>query len=126
MKPPPISLTCDCGEQASVRYGEPWTCSRCGRSYDTRDIPQREYQELVAVSRRYRMVGWVLMGAIAALTLFLALFGVPFQVFILLPAILLVWFTYVRPLLRRRYRRRIGELTSSWKLHGQSREEART
>ncbi len=126
MKAPAISLTCDCGEHGSVGYGERWTCPACGRRYDTRDIPQADYQELVDVTRRYRRLGWVLVGVIAALTLFMAVAGLPYQVFVMLPAILLVWFTYVRPIMRRRYRRRIGELTSSWQLHGEAREEVRT
>jgi hypothetical protein len=119
MKPPPISLTCDCGEQTSVAYGERWACPKCGRRYDTGDIPEGEYRELTELSRRYRRAGWALVTAAAAMTLFLALFGLPYQVFIVVPAILLVWFTYIRPILRRRYRRRIGELTSSWHLHGE-------
>jgi hypothetical protein len=126
MKAPPISLTCDCGEQASVGHGERWTCPACGRRYDTGDIPAAEYQELVDVARRYRLVGWVLVVVIAAMTLFLAVAGLPYQVFVMLPAILLVWFTYVRPVMRRRYRRRIAELTSSWQLHGETRGEVRT
>lgn len=121
VKAPPISLKCDCGAEASIAYGERWECPDCGRSYDTRDIPEHEYRELEGLSRRYRMAGWVLVSLIAGLTLFLALFGLPFQVFVALPMILLVWFVYVRPLLRRRYTRRLGELTATWELHGQGR-----
>ncbi len=119
MKAPPISLTCDCGAAAKLGYGERWTCPDCGRVYDTRDIPEGEYRELAGLSRRYRMIGFGLVAVLAAFTLFLVIFGLPFQVFIALPAVLLFWFTYVRPIMRRRYRRRIGELTSTWKLHGE-------
>jgi hypothetical protein len=119
MKAPPISLKCDCGAQAKLGYGERWTCPECGRAYDTRDIPEQEYRELAGLSRRYRMIGFGLVALLAALTLFLVIFGLPFQVFIALPAILLFWFTYVRPIMRRRYLRRTRELTSTWKLHGE-------
>jgi hypothetical protein len=117
VKPPEISLTCDCGEAARAAYGERWTCPVCGREYDTNQIPEADYRQLAELSRRYRRTGWILVSVVGALTLFLALFGLPFQVFIALPAILLAWFTYVRPIMHRRYRRRIGELTSTWNLH---------
>jgi Flp pilus assembly protein TadB len=121
MKAPPISLKCDCGAQAKVAYGERWQCPECGRSYDTRDIPEHEYRQLQGLSRRYRMIGLGLVAVLAAFTLFLVIYGLPFQVFIALPAILLFWFTYVRPIMRRRYKRRLGELTATWELHGEAR-----
>jgi hypothetical protein len=119
MKAPLISLTCDCGAQASVGYGERWRCEACGRTYDASHIPEREYQALVAIQRRYRSVGWALMGVLAVLVLALALSGQPIQIMAGLPVILIAWFTYGRPLMRRRYRRRIRELTRSWELHAE-------
>jgi hypothetical protein len=65
------------------------------------------------------MIGFGLVALLAAFTLFLVIFGLPFQVFIALPAILLFWFTYVRPIMRRRYLRRSRELTSTWSLRGE-------
>ena len=56
---------------------------------------------------------------IAAFVLLLALTAQEFQLFIGLPAILLVWFIYVRPFMRSRYRRRVGELQRSWTLRAE-------
>jgi hypothetical protein len=61
-------------------------------------------------------VGYAGVVLIAALVLLLALTAQPFQLFIGLPFILLLWFTYVRPLMRSRYRRRVGELQRTWTL----------
>ena len=119
-KAPAISLKCDCGTEASVGYRERWTCPSCGRVYNTSGIPEDDYAALLTMSRRYRRIGWALMGVIASITLFLMLFGYPFQVFIVIPGILIVWFTYVQPALRKKYRARMGELTKSWELTAES------
>ena len=49
----------------------------------------------------------------------LALTAQQFQIFIGLPGILLVWFIYVRPSMRSRYRRRVGELQRTWTLRAE-------
>ncbi len=115
MKPPPITLTCDCGESASVVFGERWTCPACGRVYDTSGIPPDEYRAIEAVARRYRRIGWALVGVVGAFTLFLALTNHPVQILVGLPAIVMVWFIYVRPLMRRRFRKALGT-TPTWNL----------
>lgn len=117
MAAPRITLRCDCGKsEALVAYGERWTCDACGRTYDTSTIPAGDYAAIQALRRRYRIVGYVGVVLVAAFVLLLALTAQEFQLFIGLPFILLVWFTYVRPLMRSRYRRRVVELQRTWTL----------
>jgi hypothetical protein len=116
MAAPRITLRCDCGAEALVAYGERWTCDACGRTYDTNRIPEADYQAIQDMRRRYRVAGYVGVSLVAALVLLLALTAQQFQLFIGLPFILIFWFMYVRPLMRSRYRRRVGELTRTWTL----------
>jgi hypothetical protein len=120
MAAPRITLRCDCGEsEALVAYGDQWTCDACGRTYDTTGIPAADFEAIQALRKRYRILGYTGVALIAALVLLLALTAQPFQLFIGLPFILLVWFTYVRPVMRSRYRRRVGELQRTWTLRAE-------
>ena len=119
MAAPRITLRCDCGTEALVAYGERWTCESCGRTYDTTGIPEADWRAIEDMRRRYRIVGYAGMVLIAAFVLLLALTAQEFQLFIGLPAILLVWFIYIRPFMRSRYRRRVGELQRSWTLRAE-------
>jgi hypothetical protein len=101
-----------------VAYGERWTCPRCGRAYDTNTIPAGEYHSIVSLRRRYQLIGWALAAAVAALVLFLAVANQPLQILAGLPLILLTWFLYVRPLLRRRFRRAIAD-RPRWDIHAE-------
>jgi len=116
---PRITLRCDCGAEEMVSYGERWTCAKCGRTYDTSQIPDGDYQAIQSLRRRYRIVGYACVALVAAFVLLLALTAQEFQLFIGLPFILLLWFTYVRPFMHRRYRRQVGELTRTWTLHAE-------
>jgi hypothetical protein len=119
MRAPRITLRCDCGADALVAYGERWTCESCGRTYDTTEIPDADFQAIQSLRRRYRLIGALGVALVAAFVLFLALTAQEFQLFIGLPTVLLVWFIYVRPLMRTRYRRRVLELTRSWTLRAE-------
>lgn len=116
MAAPRITLRCDCGAEALVAYGERWTCESCGRTYDTNDIPARDFAAIQAMRRRYRIAGYAGVTFVAALVLLLALTAQQYQLFIGLPFILILWFMYVRPIMRSRYRRRVGELQRTWTL----------
>ena len=117
MAAPRITLRCDCGKsEALVAYGERWTCDACGRTYDTNGIPAEDFAAIQAMRRRYRIIGYAGAILVAAFMLLLALTAQPFQLFIGLPFILLLWFTYVRPVMRSRYMRRVGELQRTWTL----------
>jgi hypothetical protein len=118
VKAPPITLRCDCGAEGKAAYGERWACSRCGREYDTSAIPAEQYRAILAVRRRYRATGWALAVVVAAFVLFLAVSNQPLQILAGLPLILVTWFMYVRPLLRRRFRRAIADLPT-WELHAE-------
>jgi hypothetical protein len=119
MKPPLISLTCDCGEQAGVAYGERWTCPGCERMFDTTDIPRGEYDELVSLNRRYRLANWVVVAIMAAIVLAVALTGQLVSIFAGLAVCLVTWFLYIRPLVHRRHRRAVSGLTRSWNLEAE-------
>lgn len=116
MAAPRITLRCDCGAEALVAYGERWTCHACGRTYDTNRIPDADYRAIQDLRRRYRAAGWVAVSLVAAVVLLLALSAQQYEIFLGLPGILLVWFMYVRPFMRRRYVRRVRELTRTWEL----------
>jgi hypothetical protein len=116
MAAPRITLRCDCGAEALVAYGERWTCEQCGRTYDTTGIPEGDFAAIQALRTRYRVVGYAGIGLVAAFILLLALTAQEFQLFIGLPFVLIVWFMYVRPLMRSRYMRRVGELQRTWTL----------
>jgi Flp pilus assembly protein TadB len=117
MAAPRITLRCDCGKsEAQVAYGERWTCEACGRTYDTSGIPSGDYAAIQSLRRRYRIIGYSGVALVAAFVLLLALTAQEFQLFIGLPFILLVWFMYVRPVMRSRYYRRVQELQRTWTL----------
>jgi hypothetical protein len=114
MERPPITLTCDCGEQAAVAYGDRWTCAKCRRTWDTNQIPVQDYDAVLRIQRRYRIVPMMLMAmSVATVTLFMVL-GRVYAV-ILLPLLLTLWFMFVRPLQRRRLHNRVAALPE-WKL----------
>jgi hypothetical protein len=114
---PKITITCDCGEQRKLDHGESYTCS-CGRTWSTNDVPAADYARIVAVDRRYRRAGWTVFGLLALLILGVLLTR-PFMTVVLVPLILLSWFVYGRPIVRRRHYRAISELTKTWKLRPQ-------
>lgn len=119
MRAPRITLRCDCGAEALVAFGERWTCESCGRTYDTTGIPDADFRAIQTLRRRYRVFGYAGVSVVAAFVLLLAITAQQFQLFIGLPFILLLWFMYVRPLMRSRYRRRVGELTRTWTLRAE-------
>jgi hypothetical protein len=93
-----------------VRYGEAWTCERCGRRWNTAQIPSQQYEAIRRTQLRFRVLP-VLYGLVVAGTaIFFTLTGNLFSVFILLPMAMMAWFILVRPAHRRRYRRAIADL----------------
>ena len=115
LRGPPITLTCECGEKRNLRYGEQWQCERCGKRWDTGQIPAEQYDAIRRLQWRFRVVPITLGLAVAALAIFFTLTGNIFSVFILLPLSLMLWFYFVRPFHRRRYRRAVAELPK-WEL----------
>jgi hypothetical protein len=113
---PPIAVTCECGATHDLRYGEAWTCERCGRRWDTSQIPREDYDTIRRTQLRFRVLPVAVGVLVVALAAFFTLTGQIISVFFLLPVALLGWFVFLRPVHRRRYRRAIADLPR-WELH---------
>ena len=88
-----------------VAYGETWECEKCGRRWNTNQIPSEEYWGLLKDMRRLRLA---VIGIALGLTLvfgLLALF-VSQSLLLLLPVVLAGWFIWYMPFWRRKVRRR--------------------
>jgi hypothetical protein len=109
-KGPPITVTCECGERHELFYGERWTCPVCGRAYDSNQIPRDEYAQIRNLQRRFRAVPIALGVVVAALAIVFTLTDNIVGVFMLLPVALIVWFVFIRPTHRKRYREAIADL----------------
>jgi len=118
LKGPPITVTCECGEKRDLPYGERWQCERCGRSWDTGRIPRAQYEEIRRLSLRFRALPIGFGALIALLAIFFTLTGNIFSVFFLLPVALTIWFIFLRPLHRKRYRTAIQALPR-WELRAE-------
>jgi hypothetical protein len=114
MKGPPITIACDCGEMEHVEYGDTWECEKCGRRWNTKQIPADEYWGVLRDMRRLRLsVIGIALGLAASFGL-LALF-VSEGFFLLLPVALAGWFIWYMPWWRRKVRRRVRALPK-WNL----------
>lgn len=114
MKGSLITLSCDCGNVSRLRYGEHWRCERCGRRWNTADIPAEEYWGIMREMRRFRLTAIsaaVVLGVSFALLTFL----VSQRLFLLLPVVLAGWYIFYMPQWRRRVRRRARNLPT-WQL----------
>jgi Flp pilus assembly protein TadB len=114
MRSPPVSVTCTCGNAASVAYGEAWSCESCGRRFDTARIPEDEYTSILREMRRARLSVIGVAVGIAAVFCALAIFVSP-SLFMLMPVVLAGWFIVYMPMWRRRLRRRARTLPA-WEL----------
>jgi hypothetical protein len=118
LRGPPIAVTCECGEKRDLHYGAAWQCERCGKRWDTRQIPAEQYETIRRLQWRFRLVPIALGTVVAALAIFFTLTGNILDVFVLLPLAMVIWFSFVRPVHRRRYRAAIAELPR-WELRPQ-------
>lgn len=110
-----ITLTCDCGAAASVRYGERWNCPECGKTWDTSQIPREDYDRLVRSVRRYRLLVLGPPVALAAVLIPLTV-AVGIQFAFLLFILLMAWGLLVMPQLRSRATARVMRHASTWQL----------
>jgi len=112
---PPITITCDCGSKASVPYGDRWRCERCGRTWNTEQIPAEEYAALLRSVRRYKVltVGPPLVAAAVLVPLALV-FGLQFAV--LLFVVTVGWRLFAVPEIRQRATQRVAEDNPKWSL----------
>jgi hypothetical protein len=115
LRGPPITISCQCGEKRELRYGQSWTCERCGRRWNTARIPAEQYAAIRGTQLRFRVLPVVYGLLVAGAALFFLLTGNIFSMFILLPVGTMAWFFFIQPVHRRRYRRAIAALPR-WKL----------
>ncbi len=115
MKAPGITVTCECGDVRVVPYGKQWTCERCGRRWNTAQIPESEYRNLTRAVRRYQL------EAAAFAVVLLAIYAplivlVDVRVGISGLLIFFAWAFLLRP---RRRRRLIASVLhgARWQLH---------
>jgi hypothetical protein len=115
MKRPPITIECECGERREVPYGELWACERCGRRWNTRQIPPEEYEGLLRAMRRFRLE--VLAFALAAAAVLVPLIVFVNAAFIFLaPMAAAVWLFFYLPSWRRKVRRAARD-APRWEIH---------
>jgi len=109
-----ITVRCDCGDTGYVQHGERWTCRKCGRTWNTEQIPAEEYWGIMRDMRRLRLT--VIGMALALIVPIAALLPVAgIRILILLPFVSGFWFIFYMPRWRRRVRERSRSLTK-WKL----------
>jgi hypothetical protein len=111
---PKITITCDCGEQRKLAYGESYTCE-CGKSWSTKQVPAADYEAIKQLDRRYRRMGWLAFGGFGLICVAVGLTR-PISLLFLIPAGMMTWFTLFRPMVRRRHWRAIQALTRRWTL----------
>jgi len=115
MAKPPITISCECGEKRDVAYGERWQCEKCGRSWNTTQIPVEEYELLLRRVRRHKLEALGLAGGAAAVLVPLIIF-VSATFIGLVPLAMMGWLLVFLPRWRRRYRR-TARTAPRWQLH---------
>ncbi len=115
MRRPPITITCECGEAKEVAYGERWQCERCGRSWNTQNIPAEEYEGLLRRMRRHKLEVLAVGGLVAAVLVPLIVV-VSARFIAVVPMVMAMWLFVFLPFWRRRYRR-TARGAPRWELH---------
>ncbi len=112
---PPITITCDCGERRYLRYGERWSCEKCGRRWNTRRIPLEEYAALRRTQLRYRRVPLVVSALSLICVVVFIVLGQAFGGLIVVAFAASAWSMFGHPLHKRRYRKALAQLPT-WKI----------
>lgn len=115
MREPPITVTCDCGTVASLAYGERWTCAKCGKTWNTAQIPRQEYDALLRHVRRYKLMVLVPPIVLAAILIPLGVL-VDIRFAFLLFLLEIGFALLVIPPLRRRASTHVLTQTPNWEL----------
>ena len=115
MRGPPITIRCDCGESRFVRYGERWECPKCGRRWNTKQIPAGEYEGFVRDLRRFRLEAFALALGLGGALLAVALV-VNQALILLIPLVLGGVAIFYGPIWKKRVRRRLAA-RPKWELH---------
>jgi hypothetical protein len=112
---PPIHVTCDCGSERDLLYGQKWTCEQCGKTWNTAQIPADEYRGLIRDLRRLRY--GALAAALCAVAIVLPLaYFVNLAFLFLGPMFLALAAMLLGPFWKRRARRVVAE-RPRWALH---------
>jgi hypothetical protein len=112
---PPITITCECGEKRSLRYGERWRCERCGRRWNTEQIPADEYRGLIRDLRRLRLATLAVAVPVAGGLVVLALV-VNKGLLLTVPILLAFAAILAGPFWKRKVRERVAR-RPRWELH---------
>ena len=115
LRNPPITIKCECGETEEVAYGERWRCERCGRSWNTQNIPAEEYEGLLRRMRRHKLEVLATGGLIAAVLVQLIVV-VSYRFIGVVPMVMALWLFVFLPFWRRRYQRS-ARGAPRWELH---------
>jgi len=115
MRRPPITIKCECGETKEVAYGERWRCGRCGRSWNTQNIPAEEYEGLLRRVRRHKLEA-LAAGGLTAAVLVPLIVVVSARFIAVVPIVMALWLFVFLPFWRRRYRR-TAHGAPRWELH---------
>src|SRR4051812_12851795 len=118
LRGPRITVNCECGQTNYLAYGETWTCPDCGRAYNTNRIPVDEYDQIRQITFRYRLLPIAFAALVALAAIVFTLTGNIIGVFMLLPIALVIWFVFLRPVHRKRYRAAIQDLPV-WQLRAE-------
>ena len=110
-----ITVACDCGDVGYVAYGERWVCPKCGRTWNTAQIPANEYWGIMRDMRRMRVSAIVTaLAVVVPIAALAAVAGI--RIMLLLPVVMSFWFLFYMPRWRRRVREQARSLRR-WKLH---------
>ncbi len=112
---PPITVTCDCGERRYLRYGERWTCEKCGKTWNTNRIPVEQYAAIRATQLRYRRIPIAVSAFALATVIACIIVGKALGGLIVVGLLATTWSMFFKPIHRRKYREAIAELPS-WKI----------
>ena len=104
MKGPPITVTCDCGQVEYVAYPATWTCPKCGRRWNTGQIPSEEYWAILKEQRGFRLEAMRIGALIGIAALILALLR-PETAFLVILVAFGAWFLFYMPQWRKKVRR---------------------
>ena len=115
-KGPPITVTCECGQKRDLQYGEQWQCEGCGRSYDTRKIPLKEYAAIRRTQLRYRIIPLTAGIILLAATIVFFIAGSAFSGVVLVAFAGASWVMFLRPFFRTKYRKSLGKNLPTWNL----------
>lgn len=112
---PRITLTCKCGERNYLRYGERWTCDKCGRTWNTRQIPLEQYAQIRRTQMRYRRIPIAISVLALICVIAFIIMGQAFGGLVVVAFGATAWSMFARPLHKKRFRRAIANLPS-WEI----------